>query len=173
MAKKLEHLHLEIAHFENFKHYLDSYENLCQYTLRNLLQSGLIEVSTSFEQALSSVSGFKVIGADACDLADGSDAKLSTVRVHSKGKSYSAPVAGIKGKTGALRIQIYERRRGKFYYFVIPYWAHTMVGNKSNIEIPFNLNGKPKRHYIPKNKLPNWWNFEVNNFRTLALLRRV
>lgn len=172
MAKKLEHLHLEIAHFENFKQYLNSYENMCQYTLRNLLQNGLIEVSTSFEQALSSVSGFKVIGADACDLADGSDAKLSTVRLHSKGKSYTAPVANIKSKSGSLRIQVYERHRGKFYYFVIPYWAHCMVGNKSNIEIPFDLTGKPKRNYNTRGKLPNWWNFEVNNFRTLALLKR-
>ena len=160
MATKMEHLDLEIAHFNNFSQYIPGMNKCCAKTIRHILQLGLIQASTAFEQALAHQMGIKVVSEDSNDLSDGSDAKLSTVRTYGYGKYYGAPVTNIKGKTGDLLIQVYERKLAKFYYFIIPYNAYKHIPTKSNIEIPFELDGTPKR--IPSRAVKvNWWKFEV------------
>ena len=167
MATKLENLPLEIAHFENFVKYVPQYKSLCSKTIKSLLEFGHLQVSTVFEEALAAVNGTVVISTNAADLSDGSDAKLSSVRTSGYGKNYGAPVTSIYNKTGALRVQVYERKQNKFYYFVIPRSAYSHIGKTSNIEIPFQLDGTPRR--INRAKYENWWDYEVASFNELSL----
>jgi len=165
MATKLENLALEIAHWQNFVDYMPGTHAWDKSTVADLLQLGVLEVSTGFEHALAHEGGCTVTSTDSEDLSNGDDAKLSTVRTCSLGTAYSAPVTNISGKTGALRVQVYERKQNLFYYFVISNWAYSHIPRSSNIEIPFELNGDPRR----RNRCAvNWWQFEVDSFEELA-----
>lgn len=169
MATKLENLALEIAHLDHFKHHLPGYSLCCNTTLHWLVNLGGVQVSTLFEQAIANLGGFEVVSTDAADISDGSDAKLSSVRTSSNGRSYSAPVTNTKNKTGLLRVQVFERKQHKFYYFVIPHSAYRDVPATSNIEIPFELDGTPRR----KNRCAvNWWAYEVGRFETMCKSKR-
>lgn len=171
MATKMEHLHLEIAHYEHFRNYLPGAEFWSQHTVRQLLALGGIQVSTLFEQALAAVGGHEVVSLDKGDLyfqGHYSDAKLSTVRTSNYGRAYSAPVTNIFNKTGTLRVQVYERKKNKFYYFAIPRRAYIEIPKSSNIEIPFELDGTPRR--VPVRKVNvNWWNYEVKTWAEMAV----
>ena len=136
-------------------------------TVQMLLDIGLLQVSTAFENALANCGGHTVVSEDQADISDGSEAKLSSVRTNSFGKNYSANVSNTKNKTGMLRVQVYERKLKRFYYFLIPNSAYCQVSRTSNIEIPFLLDGTPKRYYSPS-RLPNWWKFEVSSFAELS-----
>jgi len=168
MATTLANLDLEIAHFDNFKRHIPGYSKLCEDTVESLLQLGILQVSTAFEQALAKVGKHEVVSLDKGDLVrDGkfSDAKLSSVRTFSCGKSYGAPVTNVFNKTGSLRVQVYERKQDKFYYFVIPRRAYIDIPKTSNIEIPFEMDGTPRR---TNRSIVNWWNYEVDSFKELA-----
>jgi hypothetical protein len=169
MATKLENLQLELAHFDHFKQYLPDWHMTCDTTVKMVLGLGLMQVSTAFEVAIANVGGYEVVSTDAADLSDGSDAKLSCVRTCSNEKSYAAPISNTKNKLGLLRIQVYERKHNKFYYYVVPHCAYKTIPPKSNIEIPFNLDGTPKR---VNNCRINWWRYEVKNFVTLCKAKR-
>ena len=162
MATKLKNLPLEFAHFNMLRQYDSLYNDLCNETVDKLLHIGLIQVSTAFENAIANVTGEKVISEDHADLSCGSDAKLSTVRTSSNGGQYSAPVTGIHNKTGDLLVQVYERKQDKFYFFRIPYTAYCHIPESSNIEIPFDLDGTPRR----KNKcrVIDSWLYECPSF---------
>ena len=171
MATKIENLDLEIAHFDHFKDRIPGYNACCEQTVRNLLELGIIQVSTAFEQALAQAGGHKVVSLDKGDLyREGaySDAKLSTVRTSGYGKRYSAPVTNIFNKTGTLRVQVYERKQGRFYYFAIPRRAYIEIPKTSNLEIPFELDGTPRRK--PARKVyVNWWRYEVKTWLEMAI----
>jgi len=167
MATKLENLELEIAHYKNFEKHIPNSDKFCCSTVDMLLQSGLIQVSTAFEHALANLGGLTVTSKNTEDLSDGSDAKLSTVRVHRSGKSYNAPVSNISGKTGILRVQVYERKTNQFYYFCIPRAAYEHIPPAGNIEISFELDGSPKK--TPSRTVKqNWWDYEVSSFEELS-----
>jgi hypothetical protein len=167
MATKLENLALEVAHFNNFKQFIPKFDLMCKETIELLSEVGLLQVSTGFEYAIATVGGFTVISTNEADISDGSDAKLSSVRTSGYGRSYTAPVTNLYNKTGALRVQVYERKQDKFYYFVIPHAAYQHIPRKSNIEIPFEMNGTPrKRSSRPVYR--NWWNYEVESFDLLC-----
>jgi hypothetical protein len=163
MATKNSTLDIESAHFYNFCKYVPGYRRWCQKTVSSMLEIGLIQVSTAFEHALASVGDFHVISENGCDGSDGSDAKLSTVRHRASMTAYSAYVSNTKGKTGKLRVQVYERIKNKFYYFVIPKKLHDKV---TYLEIPFDLDGTPRRSSI--RGLNTWWGCEVSSFQELA-----
>ena len=164
MATKLENLELEIKHFRNFEKYLANAHRYCRETLELLLEDGIIQVSTAFEHALANVGGHTVVS---YDVSDGSEAKISSVRTSGYGKLYGAPIKGVSGKTGLLRIQVYERKQDQFYYFCIPRYAYEHIPRTSNIEIPFELNGTPRK--IPLRSVKrNWWNYEVATFEEMA-----
>lgn len=165
MATKAENLHLDIAHFGAFQKYLKQLKNLDQTTILAMLKLGVVEVSTAFEHALANMMGTTVISQDHADLSCGSDAKLTSVRTYSYGTSYGAPVTNIKNKTGDLLVQCYERKLNKFYYFRIPNSAYSHIPPSSNIEIPFELNGTPRR---VNRCAVNWWDFEVTSFKALC-----
>ena len=164
MATILENLDLEIKHFENIWKHLDT-EHLCQKTAAWFLTNGLVQVSSVFELSIANVANLTVTSLNEADLSDGSDAKLVTVRTSSYGKNYSAPVSGIHNKTGDLRVQCYERKLDQFYYFVIPHQVYKHIPKTSNIEIPFNLDGTPKKK---NNCQVNWWNWEESSFEKMC-----
>lgn len=170
MATKIENLDLELAHFNHFKSMIPGFDSACDKTVEVLAQLGGLQVSTLFEQALALIGGHKVVSLDKGDLyRDGtySDAKLSTVRTSGYGKVYSAPVTNIFNKTGTLRVQVYERKKDKFYYFAIPRRAYIEIPKSSNIEIPFELDGTPRR--VPLRKVyVNWWRYEVKSWEEMA-----
>lgn len=163
MATLDVHLDLEIAHFENFKQYVPKFNSWCKNTVADMLEMGLVQVSTGFEHALAKVGGFKVVSIAGQDGSDGSDAKLSSVRHRAHMTAYSAWVSNTAGKTGKLRVQIYERIQNKFYYLVIPHSLHKTV---KYLEVPFDLKGNPSR--ITRNGKNKWWECEVSTFSALA-----
>jgi hypothetical protein len=168
MATKKENIDIETMHLKHCMLHVTGWDDCHEPTVDFLTRSGFIQVSTVYEHALASIGNHTVLSEDTHDLNDGSDAKLSTVRTSSYGTAYSAPVGNINNKIGALRVQVYERKQNKFYYFVIPHSAHSQVSKSSNIEIPFELDGSPRRTPKGPTKLPNWWEFEVLNFYELA-----
>jgi hypothetical protein len=165
MATLDAHLELEIAHFHNFKNHIPKFKKWCGITVQEMLEMGIIQVSTAFENALANVGKFKVISEAGRDGSDGSDAKLSSVRHRASMTEYSAFVSNTAGKTGKLRVQVYERINEKFYYFVIPYSAHSTV---KYLEIPFDLLGNPRRS-TPRGS-NRWWGYEVKTFKDLATI---
>lgn len=165
MGTKLAHLALERAHWDNFSKHLPWATQCDPYTLNSILASGCMQVSTAFEHAVAHTAGLIVVGDDTADLSDGSDAKLSTVRTCWKGEQYWAPVTGIRNKTGWLRVQVYERKLGAFWYFCIPPEAHAAVKRTSNIEIPFKHTGEPRD--INACRI-NWWQYAVPTWAALC-----
>jgi hypothetical protein len=97
------------------------------------------------------------------DMTNGVDVKKTTVRWH--GGTYSAPIKRVHTKTGDLMVMCYERMQDKFYYFVIPNNLFQWIGPKSNIEIPFKHDGRPRYH---NNCNVNWWNYKVDSFETMV-----
>lgn len=169
MATKLENLKLELAHFNNFKHYLPEFKHWCPVTVNQIgSHYGGLQVSTFFEHVVAILGGTTVVSQDSHDLSNGDDCKLSTVRTSSNGTNYSAPVSNIAGKTGTLRVQVYERKLDKFYYFAIPRAAYMHIPEKSNIEIPFFLDGTPKKQ---NNCKVNWWKFAEPTFVDMATIQ--
>ena len=119
------------------------------------------------EHAIHAVGNIPKLSTIGKDFIDISDAKLCSVRTSCKGSMYSAPITNIHQKRGLLRVVCYERKQDKFYHFVIPYDAYKDIPKKSNIEIPFNLDGSPKR----KNKCnTNWWDYEKKTFAEICII---
>lgn len=164
MATKASNINLEKKHFDGFRHCLPGIENCCEETIDHLLNLGIIQVSTAFEHALANVYNLEVVSENGRDLNNGADAKISSVRTHRKGTCYSAPIYRTSTKTGNLWVQVYERKLDKHYYFNIPYEAYSQISKTSNIDIPFEIDGTPRRENGPKSRLPNFWDYEVKSF---------
>lgn len=140
--------------------------------MRHLLKDGVIHIETLFEKAVSRVGKLNRNSVHGEDFIDGTDAKKSTVRWMGYGNTYSAPIHRVHTKNGALRVMVYERLQDKFYYFVIPHHAFQHITDGSNIEIPFELDGTPRR--VPKRKvIQNWWEYEVKSFKKMATMPTV
>ena len=166
MATKMEHLELEVAHWHGFSRYIPGSAQWHNSTVADLLRLGIIQVSTGFEHALANICGCAVTSLDTEDLSNGDDGKLSSVRTSGYGTNYSAPVTNIAGKTGTLRVQVYERKQNQYYYFAIPRRAYQHIARSSNIEIPFESNGDPKL----KNRCQvDWWQFSYYTLEQMAL----
>lgn len=164
MATKASNIDLEKKHFDSFRHCLPGIENCCEKTIDHLLELGIIQVSTAYEHALANVHNVKVVSEDERDLDNGADCKLTTVRTHGNGKCYGAPIKSIATKTGPLWVQVYERKLDKYYFFNIPYEAYSQIPKTSNIEIPFEIDGTPRKEKSPMHRLPNFWDHEVKSF---------
>lgn len=143
---------------------LDKDSELYSFIRQQLvIETELISAGTMLEQAISVKKGIVRINTEKMDFPDGSDAKTTSVRTCSNGKKYGAPIHNIQNKIGLLRVVAYERIQQKFYYFLIPHEAYKDIPKTSNIEIPFNLDGSPKRT-SNRIKNVNWWTFEVPDF---------
>lgn len=156
MATKPQSIRLEVEHFNAFKNYIPSYSEMCEKTMTRLLKMGMIQVSTCFEHAIANTNGSQVVNENCCDLSDGSDGKLCTTQVH-RGKC-DTHVSNITGKTGKLRVQVYDQQTSKVYWFVIP---HSAYSHLKVLEISFNIDGTPNRG-------TKWWRYEVKSFELLA-----
>jgi hypothetical protein len=129
----------------------------------------LIHVGNLAEQAVSRKIGVAL--STRCntgyDLENGWEIKHGQTTQHSQTRS--AWVAGLKNKTGTLRIIITEQITMKQYYFKVPYCAYKDFSN-STLRWSFDLDGTPRK--IPKRpKLctrPNYWDYEVESFEKLC-----
>ena len=157
MATKQSNLALDRAHFNHVRQHIPGYTPGYNRCIEWMLDLGIIQVSTAVEHAVAQQTGTQVISEDARDLSDGSDVKTCTARTHNSGRSYGAPVTNIRGKTGSLRVQVYERLQDRFYLFLIPREAYRHIPPGSNIEIPFELDGTPRRSN-------RWWQHEVDRW---------
>ena len=154
MATKLRNLKIELQQLEACKDHLPQID-WNNPSVKLLTNMGLIEVSTAFEHSVANAMGTTVVSEDTNDLANGDDAKLSSVRLHSKGKRYSAPIMKVHNKTGNLIVLVGESKKKKDYLFKIPHEAYKHIKRTSNIDIPFYHDGTPRR----SNK---WWRFLIN-----------
>ena len=167
MATKLENLDLETAHFHHVKEYFPAWTKCDQETIDILLEYGVLQVSTFYEHAVAHKGGYTVVSEDTHDFDDYGDGKLCCVRTSSNGTKYSAPIKNINGKIGTLRVQVYERKQNKFYYFAIPKYAYEHIPKTSNIEIPFELDGTPRK-FSSRPVIQNWWQFEEPTFEAMC-----
>jgi hypothetical protein len=167
MATTYNGISIEMKHFNQIRRYVPRISEMDQRTLDILIEMGALQVSTLLELAIANVGDLDVISADAHDLSDGSEVKMATVRTHRRGTSCGAMISNTKNKTGLIRAQVMEPTTEKFYYFTIPYDAHSKITGASNIDIPFHLDGTPRKDYKPK-ILPNWWKFEVESFERMC-----
>lgn len=130
---------------------------------QDMLKHRLYGIGKLLEAAISEKKGLQREDTEGRDFVDGSDAKSASARWASKGRVYSAAIRDISNKRGLLRCVIYERLQDKFYYFLIPYRAYENIPKTSNIEIPFEADGSPRRQ-ATRLKNVDWWTFEVENF---------
>lgn len=126
-------------------------------------EMALLSTGSLLEQAISTAKGLTRHPTQGRDFVDGSDAKSASVRWSSLCKVYGAQIRDIHNKKGLLRCVVYERLQDKFYFFLIPHRAYQNIPKTSNIEIPFELNGDPRRNskYV---RNVDWWQFEVTDF---------
>jgi hypothetical protein len=156
-----------IKHFQAWKPFLQQDKTLKCLT-DDMVERNFINLPTIMENAISIINGSTVVDQISCDLSDGSDAKFSSVRKRNQGKIYSANIAGFKNKTGLLRIQVYESKYDKTYWFCIPHEIYSQV---NEIEIPFLLTGEPDRNKRQKHLNFCWWNYEKFSFYEMASMR--
>lgn len=151
-----------------------AYPGVCEKTLqvaRDMLSDGVIQIETLLELAISKVGRIKRRSVEGMDFADGSDAKKSTVRTSTYERAYSAPISKVHAKKGLLRVMVYERKRDRFYYFVFPHESYRHIKASSNIDIPFELDGTPRR--IPmRSVMVNWWSYEVDSFDRMSKAKK-
>lgn len=132
---------------------------------KKLVADDIIQLGQLLEKAIATQCNL-VRESTACrDFENGDDAKNVVVRTCSYGSKYSAQVSGIYNKTGNLMVTVYERKQNKWYLFRIPNKAYKNIPKTSNIEIPFELDGTPRR--VNRSEV-NWWKFEVLKFKDLA-----
>ena len=168
MADYISNIDLLLKHFDYL--YFLAYPNDTQdhfLWTREKAKDGVISISSLLELAICIQGKIDRDNSVGKDFIDHSDAKSVSVRTSSYGKRYSAPVTNIHRKKGLLRVCVYERKKDKFYHFVIPYLMYKNVPKTSNIEIPFELDGTPK---IKNKAKVNWWEFKVNSFQDLCVV---
>ena len=133
--------------------------------IKKLVDDDIIQTGQLFEKAISVQCKLLRESSYGKDFANGDDAKLVSVRTHGHGKTYSAPVNKIHNKRGWLLVAVYERKQQNWFYFRIPYRAYKHIPKTSNIDIPFEADGTPRRK---NNCSVNWWKHEVSTFKELS-----
>jgi hypothetical protein len=132
---------------------------------RKLVADDIIQFGQLLEKAIATQCGLIRESTVNRDFECGDDAKSVVARTSNHGMSYGAPVTNIYNKTGNLLVTVYERKQNKWYLFRIPNKAYKNIPKTSNIEIPFELDGTPRR--VNRSEV-NWWKFEVLKFKDLA-----
>lgn len=135
--------------------------NFCKDKLS--MEDAILPAGTLLEKAISVQKRLTRHSTIGRDFVDGSDAKSASCRWYSNLRSYGAPIHDIYNKKGLLRCVVYERLADKFYFFLIPHAAYANIPKTSNIEIPFNLDGTPRRNAKNIRNI-DWWQFEVPSF---------
>ena len=79
----------------------------------------------------------------------------------------SAWVAGLKNKTGDIRVIITNVQEQQFF-FIVPYLAYKDYKN-SSLQWRFEPDGTPRRKFIREGRhRPMFWDFEVDSFNALC-----
>jgi hypothetical protein len=133
--------------------------------MKKLVRDKIIEPGHLFEKALATQLGLVRESTTGRDFTNGDDAKLVAVRTCSYGMTYSAPVHNTHAKRNNLLVAVYERKQHNWFFFKIPYSAYKHVSKSSNIEIPFELDGTPRR---VNRQVVNYWEYEVSSFKDMA-----
>jgi hypothetical protein len=125
--------------------------------MQKLVNDDILQFGQLFEKALEKQ--LKLIRESTAhkDFKEGEDAKCVVARTHSSGTAYGANVPKTHSKIGPLLVSLYERKQKKWYFFRIPNCAYSHISKSSNIEIPFELNGDPRR-------TNHWWRWECSKF---------
>ena len=124
--------------------------------LMNLEYADLLEIAVTAVNKKTSI----VLG-EGQDWSDGKDGKVSIVRTHSYGTSYSALISNCKRKKKIAAL-VYEGIQEKFYFFNFPV---TLVEHS----IPFDLEtGNPKK-FSQKGHNIMWKLYECKTFEEMAL----
>jgi hypothetical protein len=135
--------------------------------VRKLLVDDIIQLGQLFEKAIEAQLGLIRENTAGRDFECGDDAKCVVVRTANYGKSYSANVSNVHSKTGNLLVSVYERKQQKWYFFRICHQAYKHISKTSNIDIPFEMNGTPRK--TPQRcGSANWWQYEVPSFKSLT-----
>ena len=127
-----------------------------------LLADDILQLGQLHEKAISVQCRMLRESADGRDFENGDDAKLVAVRTSHYGASYSAPVTNIHVNRGKLLVSVYERKQNNWFFFKIPFSAYKHIPKTSNIEIPFDMDGTPRRE---NRSAVNWWKFEVKSMK--------
>lgn len=135
--------------------------------VKKLVKDDIVQFGQLFEKALAVQLGLERKSTSGYDFKNGADAKCVAVRTSSYGTQYGAPVTNIHAKTGNLLISCYERKQKKWYFFKIPHEAYKSVPKTSNIEIPFELDGTPRKTPRRLSNRYDWWKYEVKSFKDL------
>jgi hypothetical protein len=134
--------------------------------VKQLVKDDVIQFGQLWEKAIEAQLKIVRESSEGKDFKNGDDAKLVSVRTHARGKSYGANIPGVHNKIGKLLVAVYEKKQRQWFFFKIPNTAFAYIASSSNIEIPFELNGTPRR--IPKRRdATNWWKYEVASFQKL------
>lgn len=167
MATHVNQIDSDIAHILNVKKYLQHtmYKDVTEEDIRN----GGAQRSTLVEIAVAKCGGFDHTPMNGYDNSDGSDTKSVTTRKHDLLGTCGALVKDTNNKKGLLRVQVYEKFSGEFYYFAIPHYAHSQAGN--DLEIPFTDTGEPRRIPAGHRRTPNWWNYECSSFEEMCAVK--
>jgi hypothetical protein len=175
VTTQLSNLEFDIAYYMHLKSYLDKISGasnlstpLCYSTLEWMLTNGMVQVSTIFEQVMAVLTNGNVTSKDSHDLSNGADCKLTTARFTNYKSHYKARVGDVYNKTGTLYVLCFEKLQKNFYYFAIPSDAYSKIPKSSNIEIPFETDGTPRRTPAGYRKYVNWWNYECESLEDMA-----
>jgi hypothetical protein len=135
--------------------------------IKKLVKDDVLQFGQLFEKAIEVQCNLIRESTYGQDFKNGDDAKCIVVRTYNYNKSYAAPVTNIHSKQGWLLVSVYERKQNNWYFFRIPHEAYKNIPKTSNIDIPFELDGTPRKH--PKKfGVYNWWQHEVKSFKLLA-----
>jgi hypothetical protein len=135
-----------------------------------LLQSlDLIDIGELAEKAVAKKAGVKQSGKcqTAYDLENGWEIKHGQSHISNSKTQRNAYIAGMRNKTGTLRVVITERLTGNLYFFKVPFKAYKDY-RSSSLMWAFELDGTPRR--VPKAAMsrPCYWDYEVSSFNELC-----
>jgi len=140
-------------------------------TLSLLQELDLINVGELAEKAVAKKTGIKQASRcqTAYDLENGWEIKHGQARANGKNTQRNAYVAGMRNKTGTLRVVITELLTGKLYFFKVPFRAYKECRD-SSLQWVFETDGSPRRQFIKPgaSTRPNFWDYEVASFDELC-----
>jgi len=135
---------------------------------RNLINTGeLAEIAIQRNSKLKKHSR-NTMGSDFDDNSDSKYVTVSHYQMASGGIASYATIAGIKNKTGVLRVMCHEPKTDVNYFFKIPHKVYKpFTANNDSIKIWFDSTGEPRepRRYGFRHNL---WDYECTKEEYLS-----
>jgi hypothetical protein len=188
MATSLDNIDEDLLFYKELVKYAytDMPKVVDDYIIKNMITSGVVQIETLFEHAISIEGNLERKPTLGMDFADGSDAKKVTSSFRNNDtkrgswtNSYS--IRGIKNKKGILRVMGFNRIKSiiqnetVFDYYAIPYEAYSHL-NYDSLDITLDrVSGYFDRSNPPKagvhlygNHTGKFLKFKVNTFTEMA-----